>query len=308
MIHCSGLSKSFGPIPALVEVNLQLDKGSITGLLGPDGAGKTTLLRMICGLITADSGQVKLLGLSPEKIDPRDLGYMPQRFSLYGDLSVIENINFFASLYGLPKTLIRKRAGEILERTGLAGFEQRLAEQLSGGMKQKLALSCALITRPQILVLDEPTYGVDPASRQEFWHILYDLNSEGMTILLSTPYMDEAELCHQVAFINQGRLERVGTASAIIQSFPFHILEVKVPVKDPGFFDALPGILDASFYGYKYRLVVEEVEKSRRLLEEFLSSQDLVAESIAESTPSMEELFVFLAESPISEGCKQGQG
>ena len=296
MINCAQLTKSFGPIPAVREANLQVKKQSITGLLGPDGAGKTTLLRMICGLITPDSGAVQLMGLSPEKIERQDLGYMPQRFSLYGDLSVMENIDFFASLYGLHKSLIRERAEEILERTGLAGFEQRLGEQLSGGMKQKLALSCALITRPQILVLDEPTYGVDPQSRQEFWRILYDLNREGMTILLSTPYMDEAELCHQVAFINEGRLEVVAPPAEIKLSFPFRILELRAPLRDPHFFDSLPGILDASFYGYKYRLVVEEVENSRHLLEELLASQGLEPESIVEAVPSMEELFVFLAE------------
>lgn len=296
MIHCKQLTKNFGPIPAVREVNLQVKKQSITGLLGPDGAGKTTLLRMICGLITPDSGAVQLMGLPPEKIERQDLGYMPQRFSLYGDLSVMENIDFFASLYGLHKSLIRERAEEILERTGLAGFEQRLGEQLSGGMRQKLALSCALITRPQILVLDEPTYGVDPQSRQEFWQILYDLNREGMTILLSTPYMDEAELCHQVAFINEGRLEVVAPPAEIKLSFPFRILELRAPLRDPHFFDSLPGILEASFYGYKYRLVVEEVEHSRHRLEELLASQGLEPGSIMEVAPSMEELFVFLAE------------
>ncbi len=297
MIQCRQLGKSFGSLAAVKGVDLRLSPQSITGLLGPDGAGKTTLLRMICGLITPDSGEVTLMGLPPEKIERQDLGYMPQRFSLYGDLSVMENINFFASLYGLPKNLIRERAEEILQRTALSGFEQRLGEQLSGGMKQKLALSCALITRPQLLVLDEPTYGVDPQSRQEFWQILYDLNREGMTILLSTPYMDEAELCHQVAFINEGHLGVVATPAEIKLRFPFRILELRAPLKDPHYFASFPGILDASFYGYKYRLVVEEAEDSRRQLEGLLVSRGIKPESIVEAAPSMEELFVFLAES-----------
>ena len=207
MIKVCELTKSFGTIVAVDHVDIEVDKNEIFGLVGPDGAGKTTLLRMICGLIEPDRGKVVLFGEEILRNSNRSrLGYMPQRFSLYGDLTVMENINFFGSLYGLKKTTIRQRAEEILSITNMLEFEDRLAANLSGGMKQKLALTCALITRPEILILDEPTYGVDPESRKEFWKILYRLNKEGVTLMVSTPYMDEAELCHRVAIINQGRV------------------------------------------------------------------------------------------------------
>ena len=215
MIHVHKLTKSFGTITAVNQVELQVNRNEIFGVVGPDGAGKTTLLRMICGLIEPNQGQVILFGQeSPSDRERSRLGYMPQRFSLYGDLTVMENINFFGGLYSLKKATIRKRAEEILSITNMQDFTDRLADNLSGGMKQKLALTCALITRPELLVLDEPTYGVDPESRKEFWKILYRLNREGVTVMVSTPYMDEAELCHRVAIMNEGRWWRsipVGT-------------------------------------------------------------------------------------------------
>src|SRR5665647_1803237 len=198
MIVTRGLSKAFGQVQAVDQVDLQVAPGDIMGLVGPDSAGKTTLLRMICGLINPDAGEVRLAGYPPQEMEKakENLGYMPQRFSLYGDLTMMENIEFFAAMYKLDKPTVRQRAEEILALTNLAGFEKRLADKLSGGMKQKLALTCALITRPKLLILDEPTYGVDPESRQEFWKILYRLTQEGMTVLVSTSYMDEAELCN----------------------------------------------------------------------------------------------------------------
>ncbi|MEN6348911.1 MAG: ABC transporter ATP-binding protein [Syntrophomonas sp.] len=298
MIRTEDLSKSFGRTEAVKSISLQAAKGCILGLVGPDGAGKTTLIRMICGLITPDSGRVLLMGLPPEQIARENLGYMPQRFSLYGDLTIMENINFFGSMYGINKKLIKQRADEILEFTGLAPFKDRLADRLSGGMKQKLALTCALITRPAILVLDEPTYGVDPESRKEFWKILYRLNQEGMTIVISTPYMDEAELCQQVAFINQGKLVTTNSPAGLKNSFPHRILEVRAGVKNPYIFNDVPEILNASFYGYKYHLVVDDVEKARESIQAHLRQKGIELVSLAEVSPSMEDLFVTLAETP----------
>jgi len=297
MICIDNLSKSFGNNQAVKNVNLQLEKQDILGLVGPDGAGKTTLLRMICGLITPDSGQVLLLGLSPEKIEKDKLGYMPQSFSLYGDLNIRENIHFFGSMYGIKKETIRQRADQILEITRLKPFEERLASDLSGGMKQKLALTCALITRPEILVLDEPTYGFDPESRKEFWRILYDLNQEGMTILLSTPYMDEAELCKKVAFINEGVLVTCNSPTSLKSNFPYQVLEIRAEVRDPYFFDTIPGVLDASFYGYKYHLLVKDIETDGQLIKDYLEENNIKLISMEEISPSMEDLFVILAES-----------
>jgi ABC-2 type transport system ATP-binding protein len=224
---------------------------------------------------------------------------MPQRFSLYGDLTVMENINFFGSLYGLSRNLIIERAHEILDITGLGPFKKRLAYQLSGGMKQKLSLSCALLTRPAILILDEPTYGVDPDSRKEFWKILYQLNHEGMTVLLSTPYMDEAELCHQLAFINQGQLLIVDTPGRLKEKLLHQVLEVRTGVKDPYLFDNIPGVLYSSFYGYKHRLIVKDIESTSSLITQRTQLQGSNSFSLEEVEPSMEDLFVYLTETGI---------
>jgi len=210
MIETDALTKVFGPLTAVSQISIKIARGEIFGLVGPDGAGKTTLMRMLCGIITPTSGSITgFSGNSKNNQKSREtFGYMPQRFSLYGDLTVMENIYFYGSLYKLDKNTIRKRADDIMQLTNLFIFKSRLADNLSGGMKQKLALTCALVARPALLILDEPTFGVDPESRKEFWKILYQLNKDGMTILVSTPYMDEAELCKKVAFMDRGSVSQ----------------------------------------------------------------------------------------------------
>ncbi|MFA7468535.1 MAG: ABC transporter ATP-binding protein [Desulfotomaculaceae bacterium] len=298
MIKVAELSKSFGAVKAVDEVSISVNKQDIFGLVGPDGAGKTTLMRMVCGLAVPDNGEVRLLGETPGKLEQarENLGYMPQRFSLYGDLTVMENINFFGSMYGLNRKTIARRADEILALTGLIMFKERFADNLSGGMKQKLALTCSLVTRPTLLVLDEPTYGVDPESRKEFWKILYRLNREGLTILVSTPYMDEAELCTVVAFMDRGRVTAVNSPSNLKKSFRHPVLEVRVNTRDPEMFSDLAETLDYSFYGDKYRVVVDDIEVGRQAIERRLAEKNAPAASIREIPPSMEEVFISLAE------------
>ncbi len=296
MLKSKGITKCFGTNIAVNNLSIQIDEGEIFGLVGPDSAGKTTFMRMVCGLMKPDSGSIEIMDMTAEKFSREKIGYMPQRFSLYGDLTVSENINFFASLYSLDKETTWRRAGEMLKVTGLHPFTARLANNLSGGMKQKLALTCALITRPQLLVLDEPTYGVDPESRKEFWQILYRLNETGITILISTPYMDEAELCHRVGLINSGELIARDSPAGLKDLFINRVLEVKVNISDPYFFDNHPQVLDSSYYFYRYHLLVDDAEKTRLDIEDYLVGQEIRGAQVSMVSPGMEDVFVFLAE------------
>lgn len=299
MINTIGVSKSFGSNQAVKDVDLHVAQQEICGLVGPDGAGKTTLMRMVCGLITPDKGQVAILGTSPERLVEREnLGYMPQRFSLYGDLTVMENINFFGAMYNLEKKIIIQRSDEILEITNLLDFKNRFANNLSGGMKQKLALTCALVTRPKILVLDEPTYGVDPESRKDFWRILYNLNQDGMTILISTPYMDEAELCTKVAFIDRGKVVNIDSPQELKKSFPFNILELQGDVKQGTILNNLPGVEDSYFFGDRYHLVVAKSVNTDDIWRE-LEFQEILVRSLRIISPSMDDIFVSLVEKEV---------
>jgi ABC-2 type transport system ATP-binding protein len=302
MIKVTSLYKTFGAVTAADHLDLHIPARVICGLVGPDGAGKTTLMRMLCGLLAPNSGEILIMGTNLKQLGKSDftLGYMPQRFSLYGDLTIMENIHFLGSLYGLNYLTRVQRAEEILALTGLISFKSRLAANLSGGMKQKLALTCALITRPELLILDEPTYGVDPESRKEFWKILYTLNKNGMTILVSTPYMDEAELCHQVLFINQGRITASGSPLQLRQQFAHQVLKIQADSHDPYLLNGIPGILDASFYGSCYRLVTDDAEYAGRAVREHCQHRGIKNILIIPVNPSMEDVFVFMAEAEVS--------
>ena len=294
MIQAEDLTKVFGGLTAVDGVSLSIARGDIFGLVGPDGAGKTTVLRMLCGLISPTRGAVTLLEESPE-----GFGYMPQKFSLYGDLTVLENIDFFGAMYKLDRQTIRRRADEILGLTGLIRFKSRFADALSGGMKQKLSLTCALVARPRLLILDEPTFGVDPESRKEFWKILYHLNKGGMTIVVSTPYMDEAELCKKVAFMDRGRIVSVDTPLNLKKSFRHRILELKAGARDLDFIGELPGVQEAGFYGDKYHVVVEDAEQARALITGLLAEKGIPVFHLEEIPPSMEDVFVALTEKEV---------
>jgi len=296
MLNSNRVSKCFGTNTAVDGLSLQVDKGEIFGLVGPDGAGKTTFMRMVCDLIDPDDGSISLDGLPANKFPRERMGYMPQKFSLYGDLTIRENIDFFASLYSLEKQVISERSREILEITRLAEFENRLADKLSGGMKQKLSLTCALITQPELMVLDEPTYGVDPQSRKEFWQILYRLNGSGITILISTPYMDEAELCHRVALINTGKLVACDTPAGLKNIFFNRVVAVKGNFLDPYFFDNCPVVVDSSYYAKRFHLLVNDIESTRAHLSEYIRSRGINNFEISNISPSMEDVFAFLAE------------
>ena len=221
--------KSFGATKAVDGLSFDVKKGEMFGVIGPDGAGKTTSLRLICGLLAADAGEVRMLGVEPfrdRRTATAAIGYLSQRFSLYGDLSIDENIAFFAEIHGV--TDFKERRTRLLAMTGLEPFRGRLADRLSGGMKQKLALACTLVHQPQMLVLDEPTTGVDPVSRREFWKLLAEFLAQGLTILMATPYLDEAERCGRVALVSDGKLLALDSPKQLAATMSGAILEIVV--------------------------------------------------------------------------------
>ena len=247
-------SKNYGAVKAVKSVSLQIKTGELFGLIGPDGAGKTTLLRTICTLLKPGGGRIFVQGYDVSKDVPTIrslLGYMPQRFSLYQDLTVEQNLKFFAEIFQVSKTALIKRSEQLFRFSRLEPFKNRKTGALSGGMKQKLALSCALIHTPEILVLDEPTFGVDPVSREEFWEILAEIRKEGTTILISTAYMDEADKCDRVALMHQGNFLSVGTPEEIKAQFPYPLYRVTggdVRELQP-FFNQLPQTKNTQLFG-----------------------------------------------------------
>lgn len=228
-VRCLALTRRFGALAAVDRLDLEIASGEIFAIVGPDGAGKSTLIRMLCGALTPTSGSAVVAGFDvvrdPESVKAR-IGYMPQRFSLYGDLSVMENLRLYADLYRVAPAGFRLRAERLLEGFRLSPFGDRLAQHLSGGMKQKLALACTLIHDPEVLILDEPTTGVDPVSRRQFWRILYGLNRQAITIVVSTPYMDEAERASRVALMDRGRVIALGDPGALKLEMDGKIFEV----------------------------------------------------------------------------------
>lgn len=227
IVDIKGLKKSFGKTQAVAGITLGIAPSELFGIVGPDGAGKTSTIRMMVGLMDADQGSVDVLGERQKVGASRTrefIGYMPQQYSLYGDLSVWENMTFFGRLFGLDKRSRVKRATELLDLVGLGRFHDRRADALSGGMYKKLAVACALLHRPKLLVLDEPTNGVDPVSRRELWALLYDLVKDGRTVVVSTPDMDEASRCHRVALLNSGAVLAVGAPNEMVANFKHTVL------------------------------------------------------------------------------------
>ena len=224
------LKKSYGDIKAVKDVSFSVNEGEIFGLIGPDGAGKTSIMRMIVSLLIPDSGEISFFGKDVNTNNSyvrSNIGYMPQRFSLYQDLSVEENLKFFGDLFNVPKRIQTERLNRLYMFSKLEPFKKRFAGNLSGGMKQKLALSCMLMHEPKVMVLDEPTFGVDPVSRLEFWEILNELSKEGITLLVSTPYMDEAERCDRIGLINYGQILGLDTPKNIINNFDLPIYRAR---------------------------------------------------------------------------------
>ena len=298
-VFARGLVRRFGAVAAVQGIDLAVRRGEIFGLVGPDGAGKTTIMRMLAGVLRPDAGEIRLEGVDvvadPERAKPL-LSYMPQRFGLYEDLTVAENIFFYATLFEVPASVRRDRSQELLAAAGLLPFRRRLAGQLSGGMKQKLGLVCALIHTPLVLLLDEPTTGVDPVSRRDFWGILYGLREQGVTILLSTAYMDEAERCSRLALLHAGTIRHCDTPARLKQAMPGALLAV-VTANARGAHAALqgaPGVLGLLLMGDRVNVRVDDAERRAPELRARLAGQGIGDADIARVEPGIEDVFVAL--------------
>lgn len=299
-VQVKGLGKAFQGRPAVDGLDLEVPRGEVFGLVGPDGAGKTTTFRLLCGILTPDSGHMTVAGhdvaRDPEAVKRR-IGYLSQTFSQYEDLTVWENLRFTADMYSLPEGEWQERADTLLQASRMAPFKSRLAGNLSGGMKQKLALSCTLLHTPEVVFLDEPTTGVDPVSRRDFWSILYDLPSQGVTIVVSTPYMDEAERCKRLAFMSFGRVLATGTPGELKDGAGGEILVIETdkPRAARDILLAREDVLESVLFGDRLHVLVADSRAAEPGLRRALEEKGIAVRSVAPSEAGLEDVFVHLA-------------
>ena len=302
-IVVDNLTKRFGDFTAVDHVSFKVGRGEVFGWLGPNGAGKTTAIRMLLGLLKHTEGTCRVLGYDPAteaKAMQAHVGYMSQLFTLYNGLTARENIRFYGRAYGLSRKKLKTRQAEIIEMAGLVGRENELTRNLSGGWKQRLALGCAIVHEPKVLFLDEPTAGVDPISRRDFWGLIYAMAKKGVTILVTTHYMDEAELCQRVGFISEGRLVAIDTPDQLkVSQMRGQVLEINTP--DP---DHAVRVLRAAYssgslvydevalYGAQIHIVVPDAEASRQPIVDLLESEGARVDGITWIAPTLEDVFI----------------
>ncbi len=300
-IRVQGLTKKFGSFTAVDHVTFDVQPGEVLGYLGPNGSGKTTTIRMLCGLLTPTEGTARVMGLDvfkyPEQVKPL-IGYMSQKFSLYDDLTVLENIQFYAGVYEIPINEEKKRIDEILHLAGLEERPNTPTHELSGGWRQRLALGCAILHRPKLLFLDEPTSGVDPVARREFWDLIYGMAAEGTTIFITTHYMDEAEHCNRVAFMYRSKLMALDTPAALkfkylhgaawdLAAFP--LLETVEELSHT------EGVAQASLHGDRAHVLVDSNQWSPESLTSYLATKNIAVKGIETVQSTLEDVFTLLA-------------
>ena len=302
------LVKRFGAFVAVDHVSFRIARGEIMGFLGPNGAGKSTIIRILCGLLRLSGGRAIVAGIDiardPEAVRQR-IGYMSQKFSLYRDLTVEENLRFFGGIYGVPRADIAERMRFAVEMAGLGGRERALVGTLAGGWQQRLALGCAVLHRPPILFLDEPTSGVEPASRRRFWDLIHSLAGDGVTVLVSTHYMDEAEYCHRAALINHGRLIAIGSPAQLKETAlggELLLMECEALGPTLAALQEAPGVQDCSVFGNTLHVLVRNAETSLRELPEFLAGKGLRPRQMARIAASLEDAFVHLIAADAAKG------
>jgi len=298
-VEIQELTRRFGPLTAVDRLTLRIPPGELFGLVGPDGAGKTTTLRMLAGILPPSGGEAWVAGHSI-RTDPEGLkstiGYMSQRFGLYGDLTVLENLRFYADLFEVPRGQRAARLERLLRFSQLAPFQDRLAERLSGGMKQKLGLACALIHTPQILLLDEPTNGVDPVSRRDFWRILYEMLKEGVTILVTTAYLDEAERCGRVGLIHQGRLLALDTPQRVRRTLAGDLVEITVSDvwRARQLLAAVSQVREVTLFGGRLHVSMADMATDLEPILQALAAAGLSPEGPRRVVPSLEDVFIAM--------------
>ena len=313
-VRAEGLTRRFGEFVAVDHVSFDIRPGEVWGFLGPNGAGKSTTIRMLCGILDPTEGTAEVLGFDvrrqPEEIKSR-IGYMSQRFSLYPDLTVRENLEFYAGVYGIAGPAFRTQIDKWLERSGLTDRQRAPARELSGGFRQRLALGCAVLHHPQMVFLDEPTAGVDPVSRREFWDMIDRFSEEGTTIMVTTHYMDEAEHCNRLAFIYDGQIITYGTPEDIKRKqMPGQVLEIRTD----RFVDALaaiedhPQVKDAALHGAAIHVTVERGADVAGLLADDLSRRGFAVQAVEPILPSLEDVFVALVEVREEDKARKAEG
>ncbi|MHB1687133.1 MAG: ABC transporter ATP-binding protein [Ignavibacteriaceae bacterium] len=295
-INLVNVKKNYGGVQALKGITFNVNRGEMFGLVGPDGAGKTTTIRLLCGLLTPTEGSAEIFGMDLVKHKnqiQKDIGYLSQKFSLYGDLTIDENIEFFADIHGVKN--YQQRRSELLEYTRLTEFRKRLADNLSGGMKQKLALACTLIHKPKIIFLDEPTTGVDPVSRRDFWKILSNLIKDGITIFMSTPYLDEAERCNRVALLNNGEVISFATPKSIKESLDKQIIEIVCsPILIAYKVIKEKSSLEVQMFGDRINVAANNYEKDFTEIENILVEAGVQVTDHRIIPTSLENVFIHL--------------
>lgn len=294
------LTRQFGDFTAVDHVSFEIPRGEIFGLLGPNGAGKTTTIRMLCGILMPTSGEARVMGFDVAKQSEevkQHIGYMSQKFSLYNDLTVQENLDFYANLYSVPREKFATRLKELIEMAGLRGHEKQLTASLSGAWRQRLALACAIVHEPPMLFLDEPTAGVDPVSRREFWDMIYNMAGQGVSVLATTHYMDEAEFCNVIGMMYRSRLIALDDPDSLKEKMRGMLFEIDClePGRAEEILKDLPYAHDVALHGVLLHVVVN-AEKEKRGLEKALQSNGIAVKRMERVLPSLEDVFVSLVE------------
>ena len=299
-IEVENLTRYFGKFCAVDHINFEVKSGEIFGFLGANGAGKSTTIRMLCGLLQSSSGTARVGGFDinaqPEKVKEH-IGYMSQKFSLYEDLTVDENINFYGKIYGLSDSELGKRKEWVLEMANLKGRERSITGTLSGGWKQRLALGCAILHRPRIVFLDEPTSGVDPLMRRKFWELINDLSSEGITVLVTTHFLEEAEYCNDIILINAGKIIAGGSPKELKQEHiktPIFEVQCSNVIEALSLFEKQPWVVETSVFGIYVHVTVTEESIARREIARLLKESEIRIDHVERITPSLEDVFIYL--------------